>query len=129
MTFEKWADESGYFSEVCTVLEILGSKLWLAATAAQREPIGGCTHPAACVVSDTDDLGGDMATGHCGWCASLDEVRREERERRESLISAMQFVIGNLRSANPQPRSMAHRLASGLAEEITAIREEARDAD
>ena len=37
MTFEEWADQTGYFSEVDVMMESMGNKLWQAATAAERE--------------------------------------------------------------------------------------------
>ena len=73
MTYDDWRVSRGY------VPNERQKEAYNAATAAQREPMH-CSHPAACEES-TREPGEDYTTNWCGWCASLDKVRREERER------------------------------------------------
>lgn len=40
-----------------------------------------CGHPAACIRGAADDIGSELVTNYCGWCADVADARQKERAR------------------------------------------------
>lgn len=86
---------------------------WDTTAAEQRKPLP-CGHPAACIRGGEGADPDAQVTLWCGWCASLEQVRQEEREKWLAVLDdifnlypeleALPSVVDAIKDAADDPR-------------------------